>query len=117
MVNLRLVSTLGLILLFVLAQISTFKFNIIRNRFYAPFHFAGGFLVSSLLFSLTGNFIYAVFGTLGVGFLWEVYEYLLWRFVLHEDRFRQEKMDTIADVVLDFAGGLTAVIIFYLFLN
>jgi hypothetical protein len=117
MANLQLVSTLGLILLFVLAQISTFKFNIIRNRFYAPFHFAGGFLVGTLLFSLTGNYIYTVFGTIGVGFLWEVYEYLLWRFVLKEDRFKQEKMDTIADIVLDFAGGLTAAIIFFLLLG
>ncbi len=117
MANLRLVSTLGLILLFVLAQVATFKFNIIRNRFYAPFHFAGGFLVATLFYSFTGNYFYAVVGALGVGFLWEVYEYLLWRFVLKEDRFKQEKMDTIADIVLDFAGGLTAAIIFFLLLN
>lgn len=73
--------------------------------------------MGTLLFSLTGNYIYTVFGTIGVGLLWEVYEYLLWRFVLKEDRFKQEKMDTIVDIILDFAGGLTAAIIFFLLLG
>ncbi len=111
MENLKLASILGLIALFVLAQVSSFKFNITRSRFYAPFHFAGGFLVGTLLFSLSGNFAYAVSGTLAVGLLWEAYEYLLWRFVLKKKRFKQERGDTIEDVILDIFGGLTASLI------
>lgn len=99
-----------MITLFALAQIATFIFKITRDRFYAPFHFAGGFLVATLLYSITGNYLYAVLGTLGVGVLWEVYEYLLWRFVLKDDKFKQEKQDTINDVILDFLGGVFVVV-------
>lgn len=111
MENLKLASILGLIVLFVLAQIATFKFNITRSRFYAPFHFAGGFLIGTLLFTISGNFAYSVSGTLAVGLLWEVYEYLLWKFVLKKKRFKQERLDTIEDVIFDFFGGLTASLI------
>ena len=111
----RLASLLGLITLFVLAQIATFTFKITRNRFYSPFHFAGGFLVAFLLFSITGNYLYAVFGTLGVGVLWEIYEYLLWILVLKEKRFKQERKDTINDLILDVLGGLSALAVLRFF--
>jgi len=112
--SLVIASLLGLISLFVLAQLATFIFKITRNRFYSLFHFAGGFLVSTLLFRLSGNYLYAIFGTLGIGVLWEIYEYLLWRFVQKDDKFKQERKDTINDIVLDFLGGITAIVIFLL---
>ncbi len=114
--SLRLASLLGLILLFALAQIATFAFKITRNRFYSPFHFAGGFLVATYLLSLYGNYTYAILGTIVVGVLWEVYEYFLWK-ILKDDRLKQERRDTIYDIVFDFLGGLTAVVIFLLLLN
>ena len=114
MVALRLASLFGLVTLFVLAQIATFVYKITRNRFYAPFHFSGGFLSATLLYSIYGNLLLALLGTVGIGVLWEIYEYLLWRFVLKDDKYKQEKQDTINDIVLDFGGGLTALLIFLL---
>lgn len=113
--NLKFFSLFGLVILFLLAQIATFKYSITRNRFYAPFHFVGGFLSAIFLFSFTGNYLAAVFGTIGIGVLWEIYEYLLWRFVLKEKRFKQERQDTLNDLVLDFVGGISAVAIFIFF--
>jgi len=112
--NLKIASLIGLILLFVLAQIATFVFKITRDHFYRPFHFAGGFLTASLIYSINPNILIVILGTLLVGVLWEVYEYMLWRFILKDDRFKQEREDTIEDIALGFLGGLAAVVIFLL---
>jgi len=104
----------GLILLFALAQITTFVFKISRNRFYSPFHFAGGFLAALFSFSFVGNYLLALLLTIAIGVLWETYEYLFWKFVLKKKKFKPEREDTIQDIVLDFLGGITAVVILLL---
>lgn len=115
--SLMVASLLGLISLFALAQITTFVFKITRNRFYAPFHFAGGLLLAIFFFSLFGSYTFALLATLGTGVLWEVYEYLLWKFVLKKKKFKPERKDTVQDIVLDFLGGVTAVAILLIFLQ
>ena len=68
--SLRLLSLIGLVTLFVLAQIATFVFKISRNRFYTIFHFAGGFLSTLFFFSFVANYAVALFLTVLLGVLW-----------------------------------------------
>lgn len=109
--SLRLFSFFGLISIFALAQIATFVFKITRNRFYNLFHFAAGILLAIFFFSFFGSYTFALLATLVTGVLWEIYEYLLWKFVLKKKKFKPERKDTVQDIVLDFLGGLTAVVI------
>ena len=102
---------MGLGILYVLAQISTFVFDITDNEYYNYFHFTGGVLTGLLMYSFTNNYVSALLLTIVVGGLWEVHEWMLWKFFYHKKKFKQEKDDTINDLVLDSVGALTALVV------
>ena len=107
--NLTTLSLLGLLGLYVISLITSFIFDIQDNRFYMPFHFLGGFLLTLLFFGITKNPGLAVMLTLLTGISWEIYEYLLWKYFLKKKKFKPQRRDTINDFFLDFLGALLAI--------
>ena len=101
----------GLVLLYLLAQISGEIFKIRKNSFYSYFHFVGGGLTYLFWQSLIPNWFYCLLLTGLVGVLWEIYEYVDWRFFRKQKRFKPEDKDTLNDLVMDLLGGLVVVII------
>lgn len=97
---------IALILLYVSANFFGFVVKIKNDLFFYPFHFLGGVLIALLIYTLTGNTTLAFIGTLGVGILWEVYEWLLWKHVLKKKEFKPKNLDTLFDIMCDTAGAL-----------
>ena len=115
----------GLIALFVLAQFAGFVLKIRSDGFYKPFHFAGGFLTAVLMFAVINKIsagqilfgdlaAYVLSLTVIVGILWEIYEWLLWRYFLKVKKLKPQRADTINDLMLDFLGGALAILILFL---
>ena len=107
--NLPALSLLGLISLYLIAQVTNFIFGIQNDKFYAPFHFAAGVMLGILFFTLTKNTFLTILLTLLIGILWEVYEYLMWKYVLKKNKFKPRRQDTINDLFLDFLGTLLGI--------
>jgi len=108
-VNFALLGLIGLISLFLVAQITTYIFGILSDRFYAPFHFLAGVMLGLLFYSITLNGLATILISLSIGTLWEVYEYLMWKFVLKKKIYKPKKSDTIADFCLDFLGVVVGI--------
>lgn len=90
-----------------------------------PFHFAGGFLTGAFLFAVISKIsvsqvafgdiaAYTLTLTVIIGILWEVYEWLLWRYFLKVKKLKPQRADAINDLVLDLLGGALAVLIIFL---
>ena len=109
-----LLNLLGLIILLIANFISVKVFKIRNNKFYAPFHFLGGLLTMFLFLSLVGRILVALSLTILVGILWEITEWLWWKLVIKKQEYKPGGRDTMNDLILDFLGGITA-IIFWLF--
>mgnify|MGYP001609135552 FL=1 len=109
-----LLNLLGLIILLIANFISVKVFKIRNNKFYAPFHFLGGLLTMFLFLSLVGRILVALSLTILVGILWEITEWLWWKIVIKKQEYKPGGRDTMNDLILDFLGGITA-IIFWLF--
>lgn len=106
--NTTLDSFIALIFLYFLSYISCYLFKIHSNKFYRWFHFAGGFLIYIFVNSLINNSLLSLFITILVGIAWEIYEWLLWKFILKRKLDKPGKKDTTDDLIKDFLGGLTA---------
>lgn len=96
-----------MLFVFALAEISSFVFKIRTNIYYSFFHFVGGGLTYLFLLSIINNNIVSLIGVLVVGILWEIHEWILWKYILKKKRYKPEKKDTLNDIVLDIFGGLT----------
>jgi|SRR3989344_3538792 len=96
----------ALFVLLATAEVSAFIFKIYNNRFYRIFHFIGGALVYLLFFNLTQNRLLSLVLVLVVGILWEIHEWVLWKFFLKKRVYKPEKKDTLDDLLMDFLGGL-----------
>jgi len=107
----RFYSLLGLIILFVVANISGFILNIRNDKFFNYFHFLGGLVVTIFFFSFTNNYLTALALTFITGILWEVYEWVSWKYFLKKKKYKPMKKDTKNDLVLDMVGGVVALII------
>jgi hypothetical protein len=110
--NLTLFSFLVLLFLYIAANVSWRFFKITSNNFYKPFHFMGGFFVYIFIESVLKNKLLSLFLVVIVGILWEIYEWLLWRYILKRKRDKPQKKDTTNDLFMDLAGGVIAVIVF-----
>lgn len=99
-------SLVGLILLFVLAEICGGVLKIRRNSFYRLFHFTGGCLTFLFFFSLIPNPILCLILTETVGILWEIYERIRFKLSPKKKVKKLGRKDTIEDLVLDMAGGI-----------
>ena len=106
-------SLVGLMVLFIGANASNLVFKIRDERYYGVYHFAGGFLMTLFLFSVFGDKWLALALAVVTGLLWEVYEWLLWKYFLKKKKYKPQRQDTINDLFLDFLGGLTAVMILF----
>lgn len=93
----------------IVAQIANYVFHVDNDNFFAPFHFACGALVAIIIAQILGNYGAAVYLTLVVGLAWEVYEVLLWKFVLKKKKFAPDPIDTRNDLVLDLIGAMLGV--------
>ncbi|KKU57470.1 MAG: hypothetical protein UX80_C0015G0004 [Candidatus Amesbacteria bacterium GW2011_GWA2_47_11b] len=107
--NLPALSLLGLISLYLIAQVATFIFGIRNDKFYAPFHFVAGVFLGIIFFALSKNPFSTISLTLLAGILWEVYEYSMWKHVLKKSKFKPKRQDTINDLFLDFLGTLLGI--------
>lgn len=112
----QLFSFWGLIALYVLANVSGFVLGIRDDRYYNYFHFAGGLLATLFFFSFVGNYILALMLTVTLGVLWEIYEWLLWKYLLKKKKYKPMRQDTINDLILDTVGGIVTIVIL-MFLN
>ncbi len=103
-------SLFGLIILFIADIFSVRIFKIHNDRFYSPFHFLGGLLTTFLFLGLYKNIIIALSLTIITGILWEIGEWLLWKLILKKQKYKPEARDTLNDLILDFLGGIIAVL-------
>ncbi len=111
----RFYSFLGLVIIFTVANISGFMLNIRNDKFFNYFHFLGGLVVTLFFFSFTSNYTQALFLTLLTGILWEVYEWVSWKYFLKKKKYKPMKKDTRNDLILDMVGGMVAILILALF--
>ncbi len=107
----QLFSFWGLVALYILANISGFVIGIRDERYYRYFHFTGGLLATLFFFGFVGNYILALFLTGVLGVLWEIYEWLLWRYLLKKKKYKPMRKDTINDLILDMVGGIVAIVL------
>jgi VanZ family protein len=102
-------SLIALIALFLIAQVTTFIFGVRNEKFYAPFHFGAGILLGIMFLSILKNSLAAIVLSITVGFLWEIYEQIIWKYVLKKERFKPRRQDTINDLFLDLLGSLVGI--------
>lgn len=104
-------SGLTLIFLFLFSYFCGFILKITSDKFYQPFHFAGGFLVFVFIDSFINNRGLSLILSVGIGIVWEIYEWLLWRYVLKKKLYKPKGADTKDDLIKGFLGGITALIL------
>lgn len=104
-------SGIGLLFVFVLSYICAWVFKIRADKFYKPFHFAGGFLVFVFSNSLITNKFLCLVLVVMVGIAWEIYEWAFWKILSKRKIDRPRRKDTINDLIMDFIGGATAFIL------
>ena len=109
--NITLWSFIILLFLYIAANVCWHLFKIINNNFYKPFHFAGGFFIYVFLESILRNKLLSLFLVIIVGIAWEIYEWLLWKYVFKRKKDKPQKKDTTNDLFMDLAGGVTASLI------
>lgn len=107
--NLALFSFLGLLTLVITANITSFVFHILNDRFYNPFHLAAGILAVCFFYSFTHAVVPAVVLTMLLGIAWELYEWCLWKYILKKKKYQPQPADTRNDLLLDFAGSLIGI--------
>jgi hypothetical protein len=98
-------------MVYVMAEVSNFVFKIYSNNYYSVFHFVGGALTYLLLLSITQNSILSLVGVLIVGILWEIHEWLLWKYFLKKGIYKPEREDTMNDIIFDVLGGIVVYIL------
>ena len=103
------------LLIYIVAEVSSFVFKIYTNSYYSVFHFVGGGLTYLLLLSITKNTILSLVGVLVVGILWEIHELILWKYFLKKRIYKPEKKDTRNDIILDLLGGVVVYILILFF--
>lgn len=104
--NLLSITGTGLFVLFVVSEICGHILKIKSQKFYMPFHFTGGVLTFLFLNSFIKNLVLSVLFVFIVGVLWEIYEWLRWKYFLKEKMYKPEKGDTLNDLVLDIVGAI-----------
>jgi hypothetical protein len=98
-------SSIGLIVLFILANLADRIFHIYRNSFYSLFHFIGGAVSFLFWYSLTGLRGVSLLLVLITGVVWEIYEWIRWKYFTHKKHDKPENKDTLNDLVFDILGG------------
>ena len=95
----------GLVILFLAAELACFVFNIHSNIFYRVFHFAGGALIYLLFLNLTEDRLLSLGLVILIGVLWEIHEWILWKFVLKKRLYKPGGRDTKDDMLMDILGA------------
>lgn len=103
-----LISLLGL---FVTAEAASFIFKVHSQRFYVVFHLAGGALVYLLFWNLIQNPFLSLFLVFVVGVLWEIHEWLLWKFFLKKKIYKPGGKDTLNDLLMDVLGAFLVYVV------
>lgn len=101
----------ALLALFLLSYISSLLLNLHNNDFFSHFHFVAGFLTTVFFFLLFKNYVLALALTVCTGVIWEFYEVVSWRYLIKKKAFKPARKDTVEDIILDFVGGLLALVI------
>jgi hypothetical protein len=109
--NITLYSGVSLILLYLLAYGCYFVFRITSDKFYSPFHFMGGFLTFIFFNRLTHKVLLSLILVVMIGIIWEIYEWLMWKYVSKKFFARPKKKDTTSDLFFDLLGGVLALIL------
>ena len=106
-----LFSVVALITTYSIAQISSFKFKIHDDIYYSLFHFFGGVFTGMFFYSIFGQKELAILLTFIIALLWEVHEWILWKYWLKEKIYKPKKRDTIADIILGTVGATLFIIL------
>lgn len=101
----------SLFLLFILSEAMGFVAKIRSNKFFTVFHFAGGGLAYLLFLNLTKNNLLSLLLVVVVGILWEIHEWILWKFFLKKRIYRPGGADTKEDLLMDLLGALVFYVI------
>jgi len=104
-------SAFALLFVFILSYTCDWVFKIRSDKFYRLFHFAGGFLIYILADSLSIGKIAGLIFVVLVGIAWEIYEWAFWKYISKTNIDRPKKKDTTNDLIMDFVGGLSALIL------
>lgn len=112
--EITLLSLVGIAYIFILAEISDLKFKIHSDKFYNFFHFSGGFVSCLFFFSITANIFLSLLFVLTTGILWEVYEWVDWKFFRRNKLYKPKKEDTLEDLILDVLGALSMLIVLFM---
>jgi len=102
----------ALILTYSIAELSSFKFHIFDDGYYSLFHFFGGVFTGMFFYSIFGRKDLAILLTIVIALLWELHEWLLWKYWFKKDIYKPKRNDTIMDI---FWGTVGAVLILTLF--
>jgi hypothetical protein len=94
--------------LYIAALISTYIFKIYSNKYYSVYHFVGGGLTYLLILGITKSSLISLAGVLVVGIVWEIHEWILWKYFLKKRVYKPEKKDTRNDLIFDILGAITA---------
>lgn len=100
------VTLLGMFALYVLAQACAYIYKIHSDKFYIIFHFAGGTLTYLFFLGLTKNGLLSLGLVVAVGIIWEIHEWLLWKYFLKKKIYKPGGRDTKNDLIMDFLGAL-----------
>lgn len=108
--SLLIVSVIVLFLLFVIAYIYNLVFKVYSDKFYRIFHFLGGGFSFLFFWSLTKLVFLSFFFVLLISILWEIHEWVMWKFVFKKKALKPGEKDTLDDLFLDMIGAF----VFYL---
>lgn len=106
--NITILSLAALFSLYLLSYVCGYVFKIYSNKFYGIFHFAGGYLMYIFINSLVKNWLLSLSGVVIVGILWEIYEWIFWKYISRRKRDKPQKKDTTNDLFMDILGGITS---------
>lgn len=100
---------LVLLAIFLAAEVCGYILKIRSKNFFYAFHFAGGVFICLLFYILTQNSIVSLAATFAIGILWEIYEWVLWKYFLKKKIYKPERTDTIKDIIFDMLGAVTLI--------
>ncbi len=103
--TITLLSALGLLFIFILAEVSYLRFKIYSDRFYSFFHFAGGIISYLFFYGVTNDYKTSFFFVVATGILWEIYEWVEWKYFRKKIIDKPRTKDTIEDLILDVIGA------------
>lgn len=104
-----------LLALFLTAEFCDHILKIMDQKFYSIFHLLGGSFTFLLLNSILKSYLYAAGLTFVIGVIWEIHEWILWKYFLKKKKYKPEARDTKNDLIVDMTGATIALLVLEFF--